>query len=326
MRARARPARRCTGVAVLLLAATLAAPMPALAQPGAGPPQAGQHFARGVELYKEDDYAGALVEFQRAYDVDPKYQVLYNIAESHYQLQDYASALSTFQRYLEEGGNRIAPRRRKDVETSLETLTRRVATLTITSSEPGATVTIDDVGVGKTPVEGLMVSAGRRRVTATLPDRPPATKIVDLVGGDRQALNLDIPRVPGPIVIREPAQTPAQQPPSIVPPVVMWSVTGALVVGAVITGIVALGASSDLEAELARFPGDADALASAKSSAFGLGLATDILLGTSVAAAAVSTYFTVDFIIASDAAASAQPSPAARLTVHPQGLLLDGRF
>ena len=63
---------------------------------------------------------------------------------------------------------------------------------------------------------------------------------------------------------------------------------------AVITGVVALGASSDLEDELVRFPGDADALSSAKSDAFGFGLATDILMGTAVAAAAVSTYFTVD--------------------------------
>ena len=113
----------------------------------------------------------------------------------------------------------------------------------------------------------------------------------------------------------------------MVPMIVGWSVTGALAVGAVVTGVVALGASSDLEAELARFPGDRGALDSAKSSAFGFGLATDILIGTSVAAAAVATYFTVDFALESEAAAeSAEPETSARLLVLPGGLALDGTF
>jgi hypothetical protein len=55
-------------------------------------------------------------------------------------------------------------------------------------------------------------------------------------------------------------------------------------------------------------------------------LVADLLIGTSVAAAAVATYFTVDFMIASDAAASAQPAGSARLVVHPRGFLVDGTF
>ena len=136
-------------VTAALLGAALASPRPALAAPPASPSgQADQHFRSGVQLFKESDFAAALVEFQRAYDIDPKYQVLYNIAESHYQLQDYASALQTYQRYLDEGGPKIAFKRRKGVEGEIVTLSRRVATLTITTGEPGASVTIDDRAVG----------------------------------------------------------------------------------------------------------------------------------------------------------------------------------
>ncbi len=307
-------------VGLTLLVATLTASLPASAAPKWV--EADERFRRGVQLYNETNFSAALVEFQRAYDIDPKYQVLYNIAETYYQLQDYANALKTYQRYLQEGGNKIAAKRRKDVETEIEKLTKRVAMLTITTSEPGATVSVDDVVVGKTPLEPLSVSAGRRKITATLAGRIPVTETVDLAGGDQKTLQLVIAALPAPLVAKpEPKPTP-----SIVPQVISWSATGALAAGAVVTGVLALGASSDLEAELVRFPGDADALASAQDKAFNLGLATDILIGASVAAAALSVYFTVDWAIASDEADKSRRPPAARLIVLPGSVAVEGTF
>lgn len=306
----------------MLLMATLTTALPALAVPPGV--EADERFRRGVQLVKENNYAAALVEFQRAYQIDPKYQVLYNIGESYYQLQDYANALRTFQRYLAEGGSRIAAKRRKEVEAEMVTLSARVAMLTILTSEPGAAVTVDDVAVGTTPLATLMVNAGRRKVTATLPGRFPVTGTVDLAGRDRQTIRLEIGPPPG----RGEQPKPRPPPPSIIPQTVAWSATGAFVTGAVITGILALRASSDLADELVRFPGDAEALASAKDSAFRLGLATDILIGTSLAAAGISIYFTVDWVLESDAAGSAPP-PArrpARLTVLPGGVAVEGSF
>lgn len=317
-------------VTAALLAATLGSSPVTLAAPPAPAPsqQAHQHFRSGVQLFEEGDHAAALVEFQRAYDIDPRFQVLYNIAQSHYQLQDYASALQTYQRYLDEGGAKIPFKRRKDVEAEIVTLSGRVATLTITTSEPGAAVTIDDRKVGTTPLEPLLVSSGRRKITATLPGRAPATSVVDLAGGDKKAVELEIPALPAPLVITERSDptTPAPvERPSPLPAVVMWSVTGALATGAVITGVVALGASSDVEDELARFPGDPEALASASSSASGFGLATDILIGASVVSAAVATYFTVDLALGPDDEATPEPA-AARVVVMPRGIAVDGTF
>lgn len=312
----------------------------------AAAPDAGEHFKRGVQLYKEYDYAGALVEFQRAYDVDPKYQVLFNIAESHYQLQDYANALKAFQRYLDDGGTQIPAKRRKDVEAEIATLSKRIATLTIQTSEPGATVTIDDRAVGTSPLEPIVVSSGRRKISATLPGRAPATTTVDLAGGDKKTIALEIPPAPG--AGGPPAGTsppPDEEEPSPIPMVVMWSVTGAVAVGAVITGSLALGASSDVEEELGRFPGNADSLASASDSASTLGLVTDILIGTAVVSAGVATYFTVDYVFASEDGAAeeeavpasdeeaarnrrahAPPTGTARVVVSPRGLAFAGTF
>jgi hypothetical protein len=40
------------------------------------------HFHRNVDLYKDSDYGGALVEFQRAYDLAPNYRVLFNLGQT----------------------------------------------------------------------------------------------------------------------------------------------------------------------------------------------------------------------------------------------------
>jgi hypothetical protein len=333
-----------------LFATTLASPRTShavpQAQPGATAPtgNAAEHFQRGVELYKEGDYRGALVEFQRAYDISPKFQVLFNVAESHYQLQDYANAMKAFQKYLDEGGTQIPAKRRKDVESEIVTLSKRVATVTIVTNEPGATVTIDDVTVGTTPIEALLVSSGRRKITVTLAGRAPASSTVDLAGGDKKTVALEIP----PAVTAGPTTTTTTttetEEPDVVPVVVMWSVTGALALGAVVTGVLALGASSDLEDELARYPGNADELASAKDSTFALGLTTDILIGTSIAAGAVATYFTVDYYLSGEEAApeeevveegdaeaararrTKQAAGTTRVTVSPGGLVVGGTF
>ncbi len=286
--------------------------------------EADKHFKQGVQLFKENDYAAALVEFKRAYEIEPKYQVLYNIGESYYQLQDYANALLTFEKYLADGGPKISALRRKSVTKEIKTLSTRVATLTITTNDPGAVVSVDEVVVGSTPMDPLTVSAGRRKITATISGRVPATQVVDIAGGEKKTLELEIAPLPPRV---EPAPPPP--PPSIVPQAIAWSATGAIATGAVITGVLALGASSDLEEELVRYPGDPEALASATDSAFAFGLTTDILIGTSIAAAGLAVYLTVDWAIAADTAPGSEAAPAepaARLLVRPGGVGFEGTF
>lgn len=310
-------ALRRGAVAIAVLLATLSIAVSAAAAPRWV--EADQRFKAGVLHFKQMNYAAALVEFQRAYEIDPKYQVLYNIGETYYRLQDYPNALRTFQRYLSEGGNQIPPKRRKEVDGELAALSKRVATITITTSEPGALVAIDDIAVGTSPVAPQIVSAGRRKVTATLAGRAPVTQLVDVGGGEERALRLELVPLAAP-----PQPKPRRPEPSIVPTVITWSSTGALVTGAIVTGVLALGASADVEAELERFPGDPDALSSARDKAFGLGVATDVLIGTSIAVAALSVYFTVDFVLESDAAPA--PARTVRVTAQPAGVAISGSF
>lgn len=307
------------------LVAGAEAPAPATAAGAAS--GANAHFKRGIELYGEGDFNAALIEFRRAYELDPRYQALYNIGETYFQLQDYASALKTLDKYLKDGGDQVPADRREEVQRDIEKLRSRVATIAVASRTPGVDIAVDDVPMGRTPLAGpLTVSAGRRKITASRPGKPPVTQIVEVAGGDSKSIALDIAGdAPG----------EAEKPRSV--PVAPWVVTGVLAAGAVVTGVMAVGASSSLKDELAKMPGDAGAISSAHGKAFALGVTTDVLAGAAIVMAGVSIYFT----------AAAQPSkkaekPAAalrvlgpaevapagslRLTAGPRSLLLQGSF
>ena len=138
-------------------------------------------FDRGVLLFNEGDFRAALVEFRRAYEMTGNYKMLYNVGQTEYELQDYAGALKSFQRYLEAGGTEIESGRRAEVEGEVKGLGARVAHLKITSNVDGAEVLIDDVLIGKTPLaEPVLVSIGRRKVTLQKDGAVSAPRVVEV--------------------------------------------------------------------------------------------------------------------------------------------------
>jgi hypothetical protein len=183
--------RRSLCLAVLVsLAIPLALRSVAQAQPSpSAVAEAGKHFQRGVTLYNEADFRAALVEFRRAYETAPNAAVLYNIGQTYYQLQNYAAALTALGRYLTEAGP-TAPHHR-EVEQTIDTLQTRVGKVAISTSTPGADITVDDELVGKTPLdEPVLVSVGRRKITAVRDGRVTETRFVDVAAGDTVPVSL----------------------------------------------------------------------------------------------------------------------------------------
>lgn len=222
---------------------------------------AGKHFARAVSLYGEADYRAALVEFKRAYAASPHTSVLYNIGETQYQLQDYATALTTFERYQAESSS--SDPRRAEVEGDVEVLRARVGHLAIVTIPAGADVMIDDQATGRTPLERpVLVSIGHRRVVASLPGRPSVTRYVDVATDDNLAITLQVPdgtpaAPPGaskslptlpPVVDAPPSQSGAPW------RVAGWTATGLLTAGAVTLGVLADKASRDLASARGAYP------------------------------------------------------------------------
>jgi hypothetical protein len=347
----------------LALCAALALTLPSLTASAQGTVtaaaqnEAASRFKKGLELFKDGDYQAALIELRRANELAPNYNVLYNIGQVYFQLQDYPNAMHSLERYLQEGGKNVDAKRRAEVEKDVEKLKARVANLEIVVNVADADVTIDDVAAGKTPLpKTVLVSAGRHRIVISKAGFAPVTKVVEIASAELQKVPVDLvetksaaalPPVvvdpgkgttpPPPAPLDTPPTTPPQDqplpPPARSVPVVGWVVTGGLAAGAVVTGILALGASSDLKTQRTSGAATRDGLDLAKSKTQTLALVTDILTGAAVVCGGITLYFTIaGGSSSSDAKPAAAPpagafyKPTLNVGINPGGVSLLGTF
>jgi hypothetical protein len=288
----------------------------------AGANEAGKHFQRGVTMYNEADYRAALVEFRRAYEIAPNAAVLYNIGQTYYQLQNYAAALVALGRYLTEAGA-TAPHRR-EVEATIDTLQSRVGKVAISTSAPGADITVDDELVGKSPLEEpVLVSIGRRKITALRDGRVTETRFVDVAAGDTVTVSLAAD-VRGPAI--GPAAVPESHGPSQGTITTGWVITGIAGAVAIGTGGYAWLASRDLSnARSGGMPVSADMMAintkrddlvSKSNKVKTFSLIADISGLAAIAAGGVTLYLSL----------SRSKEHETRVAITPNGVLIAGTF
>ena len=194
--------RGTTSVTSALVLVVLTATRPAAAEEASQDAlaEAGARFDRGVQLYRERSFEAALAEFLRAHEVAPNFAVLYNIGQVYAQLGRNPDAVRTFERFLEEGGQRVRPLQRAEVEAELQRLGRLVARIEVAVTGPAsAVVLVDEIEVGRTPlVEPLLVDAGRHVVEARAPGFLPSRREVMVAGGAGVALELALDRAEAP--------------------------------------------------------------------------------------------------------------------------------
>jgi hypothetical protein len=279
--------------ALLLGAALLAAPLPLYADEPAAPPAeaveaAKGHYKRARELYDENNFRGALVEMQRAFDLSKNPKLLFDLGQVHYQLQEYPAALDAFSRYLAVNKGTLSPQRVEEVQKDIDKLKTRIGTVRITSNRPGAQILVDDAPAGVAPLaDPVLVGAGRHKITATAEGQTALPKVVDVAGGETLEVSL---------VFAESAPHPGadQEPPrSSAPVFAAWAITGGLAVATAVTGGLALSKSGKLKTDLDT-PGVTRAqLDVDRSAGKTTALVSDVLLGTTIAGAVTSVVLTV---------------------------------
>lgn len=253
--------------------------------------EARAHHRRGLELYDEGDYRLALIEFQRAYEIGKSYKTLFNMGQVHFQLQNYAKARLVLEQYLAEGASAIPESRRADVEKDLATLKTRTATLSVRANVADAEVIVDDIVVGKTPLQAVIVNAGETRIRVEKRGFMARVRAVTLVGGDASTIEIELVESKPDVVV---TQTTTGLPGGVV---ASWIITGILAAGTVGTGIAAVAASSkyDTKRETPISGSVAEAKADLerqKSLVSGLAVTTDILAVSTVVATGISLYLT----------------------------------
>lgn len=290
------------------------------AEPDAHAQEASRHFHRGVELSEESDWRAALIEFERAYAIDPNFRVLYDIGQCRYQLHDYPGALNAFQSYLEGGRGLVSPERQATVESDIDSLKGRVAFLHILTHEAGVEISVDDVVVGTTPLAApVAVSAGRHKVTASKAGSSSEVRYVDVAGEEALdvALNLTSSDAPVGGATASPGQSR-----SLVPALVAF---GAAAVGVGVgsyLGVLALDDKHDLDrtCALGSCPESSKPLYDdAQRSA----LWSTVAFGAAIAGAGAGVAY---LIFARPRESRRAPATSARVRVGPGSIGVEGTF
>jgi tetratricopeptide (TPR) repeat protein len=269
------------------------------------------HFQRGVDYYTEGDLNAALIELQRAYELQPTYRLLYNLGQVTYEQRDYVAAERYFRDYLEQGGSEIDAARRQEVEGELEKLKDRVADVRLETDLPNARLFIDDTPVGQSPLaRPVRVSAGQRRIRAESPGYAPVTRVVDVVGGEALIVQLTF----GPSLNASATTAPVDVGEASSSNAALWTgiATGVLGLGA---GAMALWTNSDDQkyADALEGPTTRDELDELSDRTKTKALITDVLLGATL----VTGTITVILLLSGDDEPAETKAEHARLQVGP---------
>lgn len=155
-----------SGLGVLALLAVLSVPTVAAAQGGAA---SDAKLKPGIALIKSHDYDKAVTSLSKVYASTKDARALYWIARAHQENGHNADALRTFKQFMKESSLGATDPKSVEVLGHVQTLSMQVGFVTVTATE-GATITVDDVEIGKAPladvVDGARRTSSRRRCSS----------------------------------------------------------------------------------------------------------------------------------------------------------------
>ncbi len=237
-------------------------------------------FQSGVEAFEARRFDEALESFQNAYRIAPHPSVRVNMANCYESLGRPVEAIDHFQRFLIEAEN-PSPEQERDVRSAIRRLEQQIGEVFLRVSPDGATITIDDETTVRAPVlDAVRLVAGAHTFRVTRPGFAPSEQRIDVQGGARRELRIDLasndgPVDPGPGAEAEPTETeegaeelmqsestdedPEEEDEVIeeeeegggfrltTPVIIAGGATVALGISAAVAGILALSADSDFE-------------------------------------------------------------------------------
>jgi hypothetical protein len=143
------------------------------ASPAQASPEGKAFFDAGVKHYNLGHFQEAIVEFEKAYNADPAPILLFNIAQSHRQLNNKERALFFYRRYLEQAP--AAPNR-GEVEQRMKDLAQQLEAEKVLKQKPPTEVeTAERGGPGSGP-------------------QPPKRDIKEDISKQEQPAPSDVPR------------------------------------------------------------------------------------------------------------------------------------
>ncbi|MBN1612165.1 MAG: PEGA domain-containing protein [Polyangiaceae bacterium] len=190
------PSRARVFLGAIVLAAALVCPRAAEAQPSAPSPaaleEARNRFDQGTQLFNEGNPAGALPEFQRAYELTGNHVVLFNIGLVYAAMNRSVEAVDALEKVLSNPADLTPEDVKRAVTVHAEQL-RRIASVTLDTPVQGAVVEVDDVQVGKTPLgAALRMPVGTHRISVIASGFHPFRTEVTVAGGETRPVRVEL--------------------------------------------------------------------------------------------------------------------------------------
>jgi hypothetical protein len=154
-------------------------------------------YEAGRILFEDQDFAGALVKFQRAFELSGDVRLLWNMAVCEKSLRRYARVLALVDRYWREGQARMSEVHRREVSDVIQTVRTLISTVHVLVDPPGASVYVDDVLAGTAPLEQpLLIDLGRHTIRVSKAGFKDQQLVQDFAGGSELSFSLALAAEP----------------------------------------------------------------------------------------------------------------------------------
>ncbi len=144
-----------------------------------------RHMANGIKLFNEEDFNGAIVEFQAAYDAQPKASPLINIALAYKKLREPAKAIAALEQALEKHEDTTPDDQKQAAAREIKELRALIAYVAIDISPKGAQVFIDERPVAPADLsDGMLeLSPGVRSLRIIANGYEPKERMITVRSG-----------------------------------------------------------------------------------------------------------------------------------------------
>jgi hypothetical protein len=160
-------------------------------------PRAADHFDRALSHVDQREFALAIAEFERAYELGRHFSVQYNLGLAYAAVGRYREARSSLTTYLSEGAPKLSEERQRDVRSLIEAYERKLAKLEIVTLPATAAVLID--GELHDETSKVELDPGRHVITARADGHSESTVIVEMDAADERTVRLELrPLAPAP--------------------------------------------------------------------------------------------------------------------------------
>jgi len=200
-------------------------------------------FDDGVAALQREDYATALVAFERARALEERPVLLFNIAMCRRALLQYPEAIAAFRQYLVVADPDTPEERRQQVRDLIVEMEGNLARVTVRVDQDGATVLLDGQRVGSTPLAQVLQLGPGSHVVEVRKDGYRDTRLpFDVMAGETRDLAIALEPLavsPEPLPIG-PVAGGEEEDGGVVESWWFWTLIGAVVVGGAVTTAVLL--------------------------------------------------------------------------------------